>query len=121
MTSDSYYVVKTTSIVKAINKTKARSLLVGEDAHGEILAQKVEVDEKDQSDIAQIISRLDESFSGNEEEDLIEEDTSNSYSSYLTVNEDVVNFLRSENKRLARLAEKNKNVKNILHYKIMGY
>jgi len=118
MTSDSYYVVKTTSIVKAINKTKARSLLVGEDAHGEILAQKVEVDEKDQSDIAQIISRLDESFSGNEEEDLIEEDTSNSYSSYLTVNEDVVNFLRSENKRLARLAEKNKNVKEEAVYSV---
>jgi hypothetical protein len=118
MTSDSYYVVKTTSIVKAINKTKARSLLVGEDAHGEILAQKVEVDEKDQSDIAQIISRLDESFSGNDEEDLIEEDTSNSYSSYLTVNEDVVNFLRSENKRLARLAEKNKNVKEEAVYSV---
>jgi hypothetical protein len=118
MTSDSYYVVKTTSIVKAINKTKARSLLVGEDAHGEILAQKVEIDEKDQSDIAQIISRLDESFSGNEQEDLIEEDTSNSYSSYLTVNEDVVNFLRSENKRLARLAEKNKNVKEEAVYSV---
>lgn len=117
MSLDSYYVVKTTSIVKAINKTKARSVLVGEEAHGEVLAQKVEVEKKEQKEVAEIISRLDSDFSSSEEE-LVEEEEANSYSSFLTVNEDIVNFLRSENKRLAKLAEKNKNVKEEAVYSV---
>jgi len=117
MSLDSYYVVKTTSIVKAINKTKARSVLVGEEAHGEVLAQKVEVEKREQKEVAEIISRLDSDFPSSEEE-LVEEEEANSYSSFLTVNEDIVNFLRSENKRLAKLAEKNKNVKEEAVYSV---
>jgi len=109
--------VKTTSIVKAINKTKARSVLVGEEAHGEVLAQKVEVEKREQKEVAEIISRLDSDFPSSEEE-LVEEEEANSYSSFLTVNEDIVNFLRSENKRLAKLAEKNKNVKEEAVYSV---
>lgn len=117
MSLDSYYVVKTTSIVKAINKTKARSVLVGEESHGEVLAQKVEVEKREQKEVAEIISRLDSDFPSSEEE-LVEEEEANSYSSFLTVNEDIVNFLRSENKRLAKLAEKNKNVKEEAVYSV---
>jgi 4-hydroxy-3-methylbut-2-enyl diphosphate reductase IspH len=94
MSVESYYVVKTTSIVKATNKTKAKSILVGEESHGEILAQKVEVERKDQDGIAELVSKLDNDFPVQEDED-VEEENGNSYSSYLTVNEDIVNFLRS--------------------------
>jgi hypothetical protein len=117
MSVESYYVVKTTSIVKATNKTKAKSILVGEESHGEILAQKVEVERKDQDGIAELVSKLDNDFPVQEDED-VEEENGNSYSSYLTVNEDIVNFLRSENKRLIKLVEKNKNVKDEAVYSV---
>ena len=115
MSVDNYYVVKTTSIVKASNMAKARLLASGQKADGEILNEKYEVEHKEEFDISNLVSKADSKYlqsSHNDSTDDDEEDEDvSSHSSFLTINEDTVNYLRAENKRLLRLAEKNKNAK----------
>ena len=115
MSVDNYYVVKTTSIVKASNMAKARLLASGQKADGEILNEKYEVEHKEEFDISNLVSKADSKYLQSNRNDSIDEDEEDedvsSHSSFLTINEDTVNYLRAENKRLLRLAEKNKNAK----------
>ena len=59
MSVDNYYVVKTTSIVKASNMAKARLLASGQKADGEILNEKYEVEHKEEFDISNLVSKAD--------------------------------------------------------------
>lgn len=115
MSSENYFLVKTTSIVKAPNMAKAKAIAAGADDHGHLLNQKIEIEEKNELDVGKIVSKFDDKyvFSKYQNDDAEEDELdSNDYSSsFVSVNEDLVNFLRTENKRLARLADKHKNVK----------
>jgi hypothetical protein len=115
MSFKNYYLVTTTSIVKATNMAKARAVVSGESESGHLLAQDTEIEHKDPSDVSSILSKIDDNYSytsslGKYEEDEEEQDGEN-YHSLIAPNEDVLNFLRNENKRLARLADKHKNTK----------
>ena len=111
MSFKNYYLVTTTSIVKATNMAKAKAAVAGDEDSGHVLAQDIEIEHKDQADVSSLVSKVDDSYaytSGIDEEEDSEED---SYSSFVASNEDVLNFLRNENKRLARLADRHKNAK----------
>jgi hypothetical protein len=111
MSFKNYYLVTTTSIVKATNMAKAKAAVAGDEDSGYVLAQDIEIEHKDQADVSSLVSKVDDSYaytSGIDEEEDSEED---SYSSFVASNEDVLNFLRNENKRLARLADRHKNAK----------
>jgi hypothetical protein len=90
---------------------KAKSVAAGNDELGHLLSQSIDIEKKDEPDISEIVSSVDDKYVfSDEDED--EVDNNSNYSSFLGINEDTLNFLRNENKRLARLADKHKNVKS---------
>jgi len=107
MSSEKLYVVKTTSVVKARNMQKARELIAGVNSSGEILSTSTEVEQREEEDIKkEFSSTAAEIYDISSSEDFSSENTD--YVSHdLTGN--TVDYLRSENKRLAKLVQKNKN------------
>lgn len=92
------YVIVQTSIVRAPNMVEARKLADGNDGVGEVLSSETSMEEasakiEDISKVEKFIETIDD-----------DDDTSPREGSI------TVEFLRSENKRLSRLAEKYKNV-----------
>lgn len=96
------YTVVQKTIVRAPNMSEARKLVEGDEALGDLLDEDVRIEEKD--DTADALPVIAQSWSIEEESDIVDYDPSDSYAT--------MDFLRSENKRLARLADKYKNVKN---------
>lgn len=107
MSSEKLYVVKTTSVVKARNMQKARELIAGVNSSGEVLSTNTEVEQREEEDIKrEFSSTAAEIYDISSSEDFSSENTD--YVSHdLTGN--TVDYLRSENKRLAKLVQKNKN------------
>jgi hypothetical protein len=90
--SEQSYLVTKKQIIKAKNMTHARMLSEGyKDFPGQILHEEIEVSEDDLSSME-------------------EEDDNENYQSHMPEENSL--FLRSENRRLAKLAEKYKNVKD---------
>jgi len=105
---EKYFLVTNKSIVKAKNMAHAKALMNGDDSvPGSVMTDNVsarEVDENNASSYFSVIS----------EEDSFEdqyEDYPEISSSIPSMPGSTVDFLRSENKRLARLVDKHKNIK----------
>lgn len=104
--SEKYYLLTTKHIVKAPNMAQAKLAVEGEeDFMGEVLKEDVEVNEVSTSDARKYIGFSETSSSIKEDNETDIEDESVSFNNKFE-------FIRAENKRLARLAEKNKNVKD---------
>ena len=106
--SEKYFLLTSKHIVKAPNMTQAKLAIEGEsDFVGEVLKQNVDVNEVSDSEADKYVG-----FSELNKSDL-------RYETRVSVDEDEeadtfdnkFDFIRSENRRLAKLAEKNKNVK----------
>ena len=106
---EKYFLVTNKSIVKAKNMTHAKALIGGDDSvPGSIMTDNAtarEVDEENASSYFSVIS----------EEDSFEdqyEDCPEVVSTASSIPASTVDFLRSENKRLARLVDRYKNVRD---------
>lgn len=109
--TEKYYLVTSSHIVKAPNMTQAKMAVDGDDDFsGEVLKQKLDLNEVSQREAAKYVGLSavgndnidDKPFASNYDED---EDFDASYANKFE-------FIRSENRRLARLAEKHKNIKD---------
>jgi hypothetical protein len=102
--SEKYYLVTTSHIVKAPNMTQAKLGVEGETEFiGEVLKSKADLNEVSQAEASKYIGFSEAHEIGDEIED--DDNESSGYSNKL-------DHIRSENRRLARLAEKNKHVKD---------
>jgi hypothetical protein len=105
--AEKYYLVTTSHIVKAPNMTQAKLATEGDtDYIGEVLKSEEDLSEISSSEAAKFVSFKSNRVPADgldEDEDV--EDGSASYA-------DKFEFIRAENKRLAKLAHKNKNVKD---------
>ena len=103
------FVITKTHIVRAPNVGQAKSLIFDNKGHGDVLSESISVEEIAEQDIAEYIRDRDSSYEQsvylNPEEDL-DEDMIDSDS----VSDSRNQFLRSENKRLARRVDVLKNV-----------
>lgn len=109
--TEKYYLVTSNHIVKAPNMTHAKMAIEGdEDFSGEVLKEKLDLNEVSQREAAKYVglssavsnNSIDKSFNSDFDED---EDEDINYSNKFE-------FIRSENRRLAKLAEKHKNIKD---------
>lgn len=102
--SEKYYLLTTKHIVKAPNMAQARLGINGDDDFsGEVLSEKVDANEVSVAEASKYIG-FSETVSA-VDSDIDDESDGVSYANKF-------DFIRAENKRLARLAEKNKNVKD---------
>jgi hypothetical protein len=104
--SEKYFLLTTKHIVKAPNMTQAKFAVEGEDDFlGEILKESTETNEVSNSEAAKYIGfsevNIKPESTSSDDEDFEVGSFNNKFE-----------FIRSENRRLARLAEKNKNVKD---------
>lgn len=99
--SEKYYLLTTKHVVKAPNMTQAKlGINNDEDFLGEVLQETTDVNEVSVAEASKYIG-----FSEASPEDPYIDEDGVSYSNRF-------DFIRTENKRLARLAERNKNVKD---------
>jgi hypothetical protein len=104
--SEKYFLIKTNHIVKAPNMTQAKLAIEGElDFSGEIL--------KNESNTSEIAAAEAFQFAGYNTASGIDSSLLDDFSEMGEGSEEInrFEFIRSENRRLAKLAEKNKNVK----------
>lgn len=105
---EKYFLVTSKSIVKAKNMTHAKALMNGQDdIPGNVMSDNLtarEVNENDASSYFSVLSEEDSASFSDEDYDL---EAPEGYS----VSGSTIDFLRSENKRLARLVDKHKNIK----------
>ena len=111
--SDKLFLVTKTHIVKAKNMKHARSIIEGdEDIPGDLLIDNIFAKEVDEEQASHYFATGQDSFYDTvdemEEDDDSYGNISPSYNS--SVPSATIDFLRSENKRLARSADKYKNI-----------
>lgn len=105
--SEKYYLVTTSHIVKAPNMTQARLATQGDaDFVGEVLKSQADLNEINAAEAAKFVSFKSNHIDAEEMD--YEEEFNDEPVSYA----DKFEFIRAENKRLAKLAHKNKNVKD---------
>ena len=113
--TDKMYLITKTQIVKATNMGNARAIAGGsDDVIGDLLGEADNIKEVSEREASKYFSVVDK-------EDYIYEDYLNEqdeqyyayvgYGETFAVHASTVDFLRSENKRLAKLVDKHKNVK----------
>jgi len=114
MMTDKTYLITKTQIVKATNMANARAISEGsEEVIGSLLAESddvKQVSEKEASSYFSVVKKEDyiyEDYLDHNEDDLDSTVTEN----FGLPHSSTVDFLRTENKRLARLVDKHKNVK----------
>lgn len=110
--NDKYFLVTKSHIVKAKNKTEAKALVNGDDDYsGAVLAESGSATEVSYKDGIEYFAST-RGFLEEDEEDEVYLDPFSEPINSSVAQSTTVDFLRSENKRLARLAEKNKNIKD---------
>jgi hypothetical protein len=106
-----YFVVTQTTVVKAPNMIQAKLLALKEDANGIVLDSSIEVEESKEDDVLIHITDSDPDLYSINFEEMSNENIP--FQSFNTENSiSPVDFLRSENKRLSRLLDKHKIVKD---------
>lgn len=105
-----YFVITQTSVVKAPNMAQAKLLALNEDANGVILDSTVEIQESTEKEIMIQITDSDQLFAVSEYSNNQDEEEDQQPFNLDSDNISPVEFLRSENKRLARLLDKHKAV-----------
>jgi hypothetical protein len=106
-----YFVVTQTTVVKAPNMIQAKLLALKEDANGIVLDSSIEVEESKEDDVLIHITDSDPDLYSINFEEMSNENIP--FQSFNTENSiSPVDFLRSENKRLSRLLDKHKIVRD---------
>ena len=106
-----YFVVTQTTVVKAPNMIQAKLLALKEDANGIVLDSSIDVEESKEDDVLIHITDSDPDLYSINFEEMSNENIP--FQSFNTENSiSPVDFLRSENKRLSRLLDKHKIVKD---------
>jgi len=103
MSNEKLYVVKTTAVVKSKNMSDAKKVANNQDGFGEILSQFSNVEQKTEEEIQRQFSYVSETDTDTDDLDLDSSDFS------VNFEDDTIQYLRSENKRLAKLVHKTKN------------
>jgi len=103
MSNEKLYVVKTTAVVKSKNMSDAKKVASNQDGFGEILSQFSNVEQKTEEEIQRQFSYVSETDTDTDDLDLDSSDFS------VNFEDDTIQYLRSENKRLAKLVHKTKN------------
>lgn len=106
---EKYFLVTNKSIVKAKNMTHAKALINGDDSiPGTIMTDAVNAREVDEANASSYFSVISEEDSFDDDY----EDYTNEPTLVPSMPSSTIDFLRSENKRLARLVDKHKNIKD---------
>jgi len=111
------FVITTTYIVRVPNVSQAKSLVFENTGKGDILDEELDVTEISEEEILDYINEKDASYSQSSVMAIEQSDQYGDYDSDQPVLSSMVSdarndFLRSENKRLAKLVEKHKNVQH---------
>ena len=104
------FVITNTYIVRAPNVSQAKSLVFEETGKGDILNEDLSVVEISDEEIVEYINEKDGSYSQSSVMEINEEPEESPLISMVSDSRN--DFLRSENKRLAKLVEKHKNVQH---------
>lgn len=104
------FVVTNTYIVRAPNVSQAKSLVFENTGKGDVLDEDLSIVEISDDEIVEYINEKDVSYSQSSVMDIEEDVQESSISSMVSDSRN--EFLRSENKRLAKLVEKHKNVQH---------
>lgn len=104
------FVITNTCIVRAPNVSQAKSLVFENMGKGDVLDESFSIVEISNDEIIEYINEKDGSYSQSSIVDIEEENQDSSLSSLVSNSRN--DFLRSENKRLAKLVEKHKNVQH---------
>jgi hypothetical protein len=105
MSNEKLYVVKTTAIVKSKNMSNAEKVANHQIGFGEILSQFSDTQQKTEEEIQKQFSYFSEKDLGGVDS----ESDPESSGFFANITSDTVQYLRSENKRLAKLVHKTKN------------
>jgi len=103
MSNEKLYVVKTMAVVKSKNMSDAKKVANNQDGFGEILSQFSNVERKTEEEIQRQFSYVSETDTDTDDPDLSSSDFS------VNFRDDTIQYLRNENKRLAKLIYKAKN------------
>lgn len=103
MSNKKLYVVKTTAIIRSKNMSDAKKVANHQSGFGEILSQFSDVEQKTEEEIQKQFSYFSET-----DVDIVDSDSDDSNFS-TDLGNDTVQYLRNENKRLAKLVHKTKN------------
>jgi len=107
------FVITNTYIVRAPNVSQAKSLIFDNVGKGDILDEDLNVTEISEDEIIEYINEKDGAYTQSSVLSLEDNETEDEEPSLGTMVSDSRNdFLRSENKRLAKLVEKHKNVQH---------
>jgi hypothetical protein len=109
------YVIRQTHIVRSPNIGQAKSLIFENDGFGEILLDSSNIEEISEEEVIDYINEKDSSYTHSSTINLDKVSKNDGYNMSLDpaiddISDSRAEHLRSENKRLARLADKYKNV-----------
>jgi len=115
--AEKIYIITKTQVVKAKNKGNAQSIVIGDDdVPGAVLASSVNASEISKEEALKYIGVVEEAdyiyddYLSQEDEEM-QDVTFASKDDIVSVHSSTINFLRSENKKLAKMVDKYKNVK----------
>jgi hypothetical protein len=108
------FVIRQTHIVRSPNVGQAKALIFDEDGFGDILSNSISIEEISDGDARDLIEEKDSSYH-KVAPSLYEDDISS-----VEISDSRAEFLRTENKRLARQVDKYKNVQEEIVEAIYG-
>lgn len=105
------FVITNTYVVRAPNVSQAKSLVFENTGKGNVLEENIDISEISDDQIVEYINEKDDTYIQSSIVNVDDQDFSDEEESLSSIVSDSRNiFLRSENKRLAKLVEKHKNV-----------
>jgi hypothetical protein len=108
------FVIRQTYIVRSPNVGQAKALIFDEDGYGDILSNSIKIEEVLEEDVVDIINEKDSTY--NKSVSSSYEDSIDS----LEISDSRTNWLRNENKKLARQVDRYKNVQEEIVEAIYG-
>ena len=103
------FLIRQTHIVRSPNIGQAKALVFDGDGFGQVLSSDLGIDEISETEVLDYINEKDSSYTHSSTINL--DDQSDSLELSLDISDSRADFLRSENKRLARAVDKLKNVR----------
>jgi hypothetical protein len=103
------FLIRQTHIVRSPNIGQAKALIFDGDGFGQVLSSDLGIDEISETEVLDYINEKDSSYTHSSTINL--DDQSDSLELSLDISDSRADFLRSENKRLARAVDKLKNVR----------
>ena len=103
------FLIRQTHIVRSPNIGQAKALVFEEEGFGQVLSSDIDAEEISESEVIDYINEKDSSYTHSSTINLDQQ--SNDVDISADISDSRADFLRSENKRLARLADRYKNVR----------